>query len=229
MPRRRPGRRTRRDSAPTREKRRFRGEGGRTREPLSGPGPRPGGGSNRLTSRSSVGRCLRKCHWPGYPLASHVIAAERFRSPSDSADAFTVLVERGICPPEMEDALRAMARFRNRLVHVYWHIDDTLVAEYVQSRLTDFDRFTACVARLLRPLESRRPGRDVAELDLRRDAGRVLPAGAGERRHERGGRGDGRELCLPPAGLPAAESLRVLRLGGRLGAPCRTSSSMPQT
>jgi uncharacterized protein YutE (UPF0331/DUF86 family) len=82
-------------------------------------------------------------------VASHVIAAERFRSPSDSADAFTVLVERGICPPEMEDSLRAMARFRNRLVHVYWHVDDTLVAEYLQSGLMDFDRFTACVARLL--------------------------------------------------------------------------------
>ena len=26
-----------------------------------------GGGSNRLKSRSSVGRRLRKCHWPGYP------------------------------------------------------------------------------------------------------------------------------------------------------------------
>jgi len=78
-----------------------------------------------------------------------VPAAERFRSPTDSADAFTVLVERGICPPEMEDSLRAMARFRNRLVHVYWHIDDALVAEYLQSRPMDFDRFTVCVARLL--------------------------------------------------------------------------------
>lgn len=82
-------------------------------------------------------------------VASHVIASERFRSPSDSADAFSVLVERGICPPDMEDSLRAMARFRNRLVHVYWHIDDVLVGEYLQSRLADFDRFTACVARLL--------------------------------------------------------------------------------
>jgi hypothetical protein len=40
------------------------------REPLSRAGLRPGGGSNPLTSRSSVGRRLRKCHWPGYPYAS---------------------------------------------------------------------------------------------------------------------------------------------------------------
>lgn len=82
-------------------------------------------------------------------LAGHVIASERFRSPADSADAFTVLVERGICPPDMEDSLRAMARFRNRLVHVYWHLDDGLIADYLQSHLDEFDRFTACLARLL--------------------------------------------------------------------------------
>ncbi len=31
-------------------------------------GPRDG--SRRLTSLSSVGPCLRKCYWPGYPLSS---------------------------------------------------------------------------------------------------------------------------------------------------------------
>ena len=29
----------------------------------------------------------------------------------------------------MEDSQRAMARFRNRLVHVYWHVDDDLIAD----------------------------------------------------------------------------------------------------
>jgi uncharacterized protein YutE (UPF0331/DUF86 family) len=82
-------------------------------------------------------------------LAGHVIASERFRSPADSADAFTVLVERGICPPDMEESLRAMARFRNRLVHVYWHVDNALIADYLQGHLADFDRFTACLTRLL--------------------------------------------------------------------------------
>ena len=32
------------------------------------PGAHPGDRSTPLTSRSSVRRCLRKCHWPGYPL-----------------------------------------------------------------------------------------------------------------------------------------------------------------
>jgi len=82
-------------------------------------------------------------------LAGHIIASERYRSPADSADAFTVLVERGVCPIDLEDSLRAMARFRNRLVHVYWHVDDAHVADYLQTHLSDFDRFAACLARLL--------------------------------------------------------------------------------
>ncbi len=46
----------------------------------------------------------------------------------------------------MEAPLRAMARFRNRLVHLYWDVDDELVYEYLQTSLGDFDRFAAAVA-----------------------------------------------------------------------------------
>jgi hypothetical protein len=60
-----PGGRTRRASAQTPEKRHSRGgrHVGRER-----PGAHPGDRSTRLTSRSSVGRCFQKCHWPGYPF-----------------------------------------------------------------------------------------------------------------------------------------------------------------
>jgi uncharacterized protein YutE (UPF0331/DUF86 family) len=82
-------------------------------------------------------------------LAGHVIASEKYRTPADSADAFTVLVERGVCPTDLEESLRAMARFRNRLVHIYWQVDDGLVVEYLHGHLNDFDRYAMCLARLL--------------------------------------------------------------------------------
>ena len=82
-------------------------------------------------------------------LAGHVIASEKYRTPADSADAFTVLVERGVCPADLEESLRAMARFRNRLVHVYWQVDDSLVVEYLRGHLADFDRYATALARLL--------------------------------------------------------------------------------
>ncbi len=39
-----------------------------------------------------------------------------------------------------------MARFRNRLVHLYGNVDDQLVATYLSESLGDFDRFAAAVA-----------------------------------------------------------------------------------
>lgn len=80
-------------------------------------------------------------------IANHIVASEGFRIPADSGDAFAVLVEEGILQKEMEPSLRAMARFRNRLVHLYWDVDAELVYEYLQSSLGDFDRFAAEVAK----------------------------------------------------------------------------------
>jgi len=39
-----------------------------------------------------------------------------------------------------------MARFRNRLVHVYWDVDDRRVVEYLQESLGDLEQFAAAVA-----------------------------------------------------------------------------------
>lgn len=39
-----------------------------------------------------------------------------------------------------------MSKFRNRLVHVYWDVDDERVHEYMLSCLGDFDEFAKAVA-----------------------------------------------------------------------------------
>lgn len=81
-------------------------------------------------------------------IANHVIASQRFRLPGDNAESFVVLVEEGILPAESESAFRAMARFRNRLVHLYWEIDDDRVHAYLQDSLADFSRFAAAIGAL---------------------------------------------------------------------------------
>ncbi len=83
-------------------------------------------------------------------IGNHIIASERFRIPKDNADVFTVLVENGNCPAEIEDTLRAMARFRNRLVHLYWAVDDEMVYTYLQKSLGDFNRFAGAVSAVAR-------------------------------------------------------------------------------
>ena len=79
-------------------------------------------------------------------IANHIIASENFRFPVDNADSFTVLVEHGVVNQALEDALRAMARFRNRLVHLYWDVDNLRVREYLEQSLPDFERFAKAIA-----------------------------------------------------------------------------------
>ena len=82
-------------------------------------------------------------------LAGHMIASEKYRTPADSADAFTVLVERGVCPTDLEESLRAMARFLNSLVKVYWQVDDVLVVMYLSGHFNNSDWYAMRLARLL--------------------------------------------------------------------------------
>jgi Protein of unknown function DUF86 len=64
-----------------------------------------------------------------------------------NSDKIVVLSEHGLLPNGSRDALRAMARFRNRLVHLYWDVDDGRVHEYLQERLGDIERFGAAITR----------------------------------------------------------------------------------
>jgi uncharacterized protein YutE (UPF0331/DUF86 family) len=83
-------------------------------------------------------------------IANHVISSENLRFPKDNADSFTVLVESGLLPVDRVDALRAMAQFRNRLVHVYWDVDDERVYSFLQESLTDLTRYHDAVVQLQR-------------------------------------------------------------------------------
>ena len=94
-------------------------------------------GSIRYYLQVAIESCL--------DAANHIIAARSLRPPKDYADAFAVLGEAGIVPTEFVPTLQQMARLRNRLVHLYWQVDDDVLVEIITSELGDFDRFKACV------------------------------------------------------------------------------------
>ena len=78
-------------------------------------------------------------------LGNHIIASERFRAPKDYRDIFTVLHENGILPDDFALTLRQMAGLRNRLVHLYWEVDDEQIYDDLLHRLDDFDRCAQCI------------------------------------------------------------------------------------
>jgi len=90
-------------------------------------------GSAKYYLQVSVECCL--------DIANHIIAAEGYRAPKDYADSFKVLEEHDVFDEDLGMKLRQMAKFRNRLVHLYGEIDDEYVYEFIKKDLQDILEF----------------------------------------------------------------------------------------
>lgn len=74
-------------------------------------------------------------------LCNHIVAKNAWRTPEDYADTFKVMAERGAFDVPFTDTLIQMARFRNRLVHIYWEVDNDELYKILQARLDDIRQF----------------------------------------------------------------------------------------
>ncbi|PZS37238.1 MAG: DUF86 domain-containing protein [Pseudonocardiales bacterium] len=79
-------------------------------------------------------------------IGRHIIAAEGLSAADTYADVFTSLAEAGIIAAGHVEPLRAMARFRNRLVHLYDETDDAEIVKALQHDLGDLDVFRKQIA-----------------------------------------------------------------------------------
>lgn len=74
-------------------------------------------------------------------LCNHIIAKNNYRPPEDYADTFRVMGEAKIFDGAFVKNLVSMAKFRNRLVHIYWEVDDELLYKILTVNLVDIERF----------------------------------------------------------------------------------------
>jgi uncharacterized protein YutE (UPF0331/DUF86 family) len=103
-----------------------------------------------LTQQAFAGRYLVQASAQTcIDLANHVIASSRWRAPRDFRDTFTVLEENGVLDSELGERLRALASLRNRLVHLYEDVDDSLGHRPLPDGLRDLEAFGRAVARLV--------------------------------------------------------------------------------
>lgn len=78
-------------------------------------------------------------------IAHHIIAWERYRVPESYADAFSVLAEQGIVPQEKVPVLRQMAKFRNRVVHLYHQVDNSQIYQFLHDGIRDIKEYVQAV------------------------------------------------------------------------------------
>ena len=89
-------------------------------------------------------------------IGNRIIALYQFKKPLDSpqtyADIFLRLRDLDVIDQALTDRLVTMAKFRNRLVHLYWEIDAGKIFEIIQDSLEDFKLFEKRIVKFLKAM-----------------------------------------------------------------------------
>ncbi len=89
-------------------------------------------------------------------ICNHIISKNNYRMPKNFGDTFKVLHEQGAFSFANETEnnafiknLISMAKFRNRLVHIYWEVSEQLLYDYLQKNLADLKLFIDRISHFL--------------------------------------------------------------------------------
>jgi uncharacterized protein YutE (UPF0331/DUF86 family) len=58
------------------------------------------------------------------------------------------MYKEGVFDKDLTERLKNMAKFRNKLIHRYWEINDKLIFEYAQEDLNDFIDFMETIGKV---------------------------------------------------------------------------------
>jgi uncharacterized protein YutE (UPF0331/DUF86 family) len=101
------------------------------------------------TRQDSILLNLQRACEASIDLTMHLVRKRRLGLPQESREAFDLLEQAGLLPPELARAMRAMVGFRSVAVHSYRDLDLEIVRSIVHERLGDFAAFTSHVLRQL--------------------------------------------------------------------------------
>jgi uncharacterized protein YutE (UPF0331/DUF86 family) len=83
-------------------------------------------------------------------VSAHLLAGSDKAVPDDHRRTILALGTHGILPFEFAQRIAPMTSFRNIVVHRYLSVDPAIVQSMLQSRITDFETFSAYVYEHLR-------------------------------------------------------------------------------
>lgn len=86
-------------------------------------------------------------------ICAHIVSREGWGLPKSYREAVILAAEHGIIPKDMQDTYEQMARFRNRLVHLYDTVDAAEIWNIVQNNLGDLGPFVSEVVKRYLPPE----------------------------------------------------------------------------
>lgn len=74
-------------------------------------------------------------------ICNHLLAKTAREAPASYAECFQGLHELNILDESLQNHLIQMARFRNILVHRYWHVEPERILRYARENLDDFEHY----------------------------------------------------------------------------------------
>lgn len=104
---------------------------------------------NDVVRKRFVERNIELCIEAMVDICRHLISSLDLQEPETYADCFRILARGSVIPEDKQDIFAAMARFRNRLIHLYHDVDDTITYDIYRNRLSDFDDFAEVISAYL--------------------------------------------------------------------------------
>ena len=80
-------------------------------------------------------------------VLQHILARKHHLAVTSLAEAMVKAGEKGVINQNLAQSFEALARFRNRLVHRYWTVDDRVFLENLRRGLHEFRDFVSLMER----------------------------------------------------------------------------------
>lgn len=82
-------------------------------------------------------------------IGSYIIASLGLRTPNTNAEIIEILSEAGYISKEDTETYIKMSQFRNRIVHLYNHIDIETLYDILVNELDDITQFYTCLIKII--------------------------------------------------------------------------------
>jgi uncharacterized protein YutE (UPF0331/DUF86 family) len=82
-------------------------------------------------------------------ICVHISAKKFNKGVTAFGECFEILAKEDFLDAGLADKLRKMAKFRNKLIHRYWEIENEKILEYARRNLSDFNDFMKAIDKLL--------------------------------------------------------------------------------
>jgi len=83
-------------------------------------------------------------------IGSYIIASLGLKTPNTNSEIIQILSNAGYIPKEKVEAYTDMSKFRNRIVHLYNHIDTEMLYDILINELTDIKEFYTTLLEIIK-------------------------------------------------------------------------------